>query len=427
MSPQQPKLPAGQWCWWVGLGAAGGLFVRIIGYLSLFEAWLLLTLPLRLREVVSTCCQPGVRAFTLLWIGWMVGAVVADVANATPLPLAARGFSRAFFLGFVCLALLPRWLAMPRRLEAFVAGAPIAHVVGLKYFRPGTSTIDGVEIDAANLGWANWTNYFLLSLVMAAIARLWRWSPHACVALAATTGGVNLVMGSRSAGATQLVAAALMPFFMGRRLAQRGFSGARFTAIIVTFVTGAIGIAMLYGTLAAGGTLGDKAREKYDRQRAAKGGLLVGGRAEFFVGLSTALDRPLLGHGSWPADTGEAIERAARRFGLEIEDTSRSDPHVPAIIPTHSAVVGAWVEHGIMGAIFWLAMLWLLIRNTPRAVRLLPESTGLVVFNAPALVWAIFFSPIPPRAASAIVLVPLLVIQVRHLQARARSGMPAAS
>lgn len=419
-------LPVGQWCWWVGLGAAGGLFVRIVGYLSLFEAWLLVTLPLRLRELVTTCCLPGVRGFTLLWIGWMAGALVADVANATPLPLAARGFSRTFFLGFVCLSLLPQWSAKPRRLEAFVAGAPIAHVVGLKYFRSGTYTIDGVEIDAANLGWADWTNYFLLSLVMAAIARLWRWSPCACVALAAAAGGINLVMGSRSAGATQLVAATLMPFFMGRRVERHGFGGGRFAAIILTFVTGAVAIGMLYGMLAAGGTLGEKAREKYDRQRSTKGGLLVGGRAEFFVGLSAALDRPLLGHGSWPADTGEAIERTAKRFGLEIEDTSGRDPHVPALIPTHSAVVGAWVEHGMMGAVFWLAMLWLLVRNTPRVVRFLPESTGLVVFNAPAAVWTIFFSPIPARAASAIVLVPLLVIQVRHQQARARSSMRAA-
>ncbi|MDA1040534.1 MAG: hypothetical protein O3A37_09640 [Planctomycetota bacterium] len=181
---------------------------------------------------------------------------------------------------------------------------------------------------------------------------------------------------------------------------------------------------MLYSTLAAEGALGEKAREKYERQRAAKGGLLVGGRAEFFVGLSAALDRPLLGYGSWPADTGEAVERAASRFGLEISDAARRrHPHEQTLIPTHSAVVGAWVEHGIMGGIFWLSMLGLLLRNTPRAVRLLPDSTGLVIFNAPAAVWAIFFSPIPARAASAIVLVPLLVIQVRHRQAHVHSGV----
>lgn len=414
-------LSVGQWTWWVWLGAAGGLFVRIVGYLSLLEAWLLVTLPLRLRELVSTCCLPGMRGFTLLWIGWMVGAVVADVANATPLPLAARGFSRAFFLGLVCLCLVPRWLAAPRRLEAFVAGAPIAHVIGLKYLRSGTYTIGGTEIDAADLGWETWTNYFVLSLAMAAIARWWRWSPSACMVVAVVVGGVNLVMGSRSAGGTQLVAAALMPFFMGRRVALRGVRPARTVAIIATFVAGAVAIAMLYGTLAAGGALGEKALEKYERQRAATGGLLVGGRAEFFVGLSAALDRPLVGHGSWPVDAGEAMERAAARFGVEIsDDRSRRDPHGQALIPTHSAVVGAWVEHGIMGGIFWLAMLTLLLRNTPQAVRFLPESTGLVIFNAPAMVWSLFFSPIPQRATSAILLVPLLVIQVRSLQVRSR-------
>ena len=415
------RLSFGQWAWWVGLGAGGGLFVRIVGHLSLLEAWLLVTLPLRLRELATTCCLPGMRGFTLLWIGWMVGAVVADIANATPLPLAARGFSRAFFLGFVCLCLVPRWLATPRRLEAFVAGTPIAHVIGLKYLRSGTYTINGAEVDAADLGWETWTNYFVLSLVMAAIARWWRWSPWACVVLAAVVGGVTLVLGSRSAGATQLVAATLMPFFMGRRVAHRGLGSSRIMAISATFVVGFIAIAMLYGTLAARGTLGEKALQKYERQQAAKGGLLVGGRAEFFVGLSAALDRPLLGHGSWPVDAGEAVGRAAARFGLEISDErSRRDPQAQALIPTHSAVVGAWVEHGIMGGIFWLAMLVLLIRNTPLVVRFLPESTGLVVFNAPAAVWSLFFSPIPQRATSAILLVPLLLIQVRSAQIQPR-------
>jgi hypothetical protein len=50
----------------------------------------------------------------------------------------------------------------------------------------------------------------------------------------------------------------------------------------------------------------------------------------------------------------------------------------------------------------------------------LPESTGLVVFNAPAAVWALFFSPIPQRATSATLLVPLLMIQVRSTQVTPR-------
>ena len=413
------------WAWWVVLGMAGGLFVRIVGYLSLLEAWLLITVPLRVREIIHVAGMRGVRVFTLLWGCWMVGAALADIANATPWPLAARGFSRVFFLGFVCLCLLPRCLATPRRFEAFVAGAPIAHVIGLKYFRSGTYTVGGTEIAAADLGWANWTNYFLLSLVMAAIARLWRWSPWACTAMAAATGGINLVMGSRSAGATQLVAAALMPFCIGRHVERRGLGSARIAVITATGAAVVVGVAMLYGMLAGGGRLGEKAQEKYDRQRSASGGTLVGGRAEFFVGLAAALDRPVLGHGSWPADTGQAVQRAAERFGIEVDDSRRRrDPHAQAIIPTHSALVGAWVEHGIMGGIFWLSILILLIRNTPLAVRFLPESAGLVIFNAPAAAWTIFFSPMPQRAACAILLLPLLVTQVRSLQARTAARGP---
>lgn len=405
--------------WWVGLGMAGGLFIRIIGYLSLLEVWLLMTVPLRLREISTVATSRGVLPFTLLWMGWMLGALVADISNATPPSLAARGFSRAFFVGFVCLSLLPRWRDMPGRLESFLVGVPIAQVIGLKYLRSGTYTNSLGEIDSTELGWANWTNYFLAAVVTAFIARLWRTSPWACTAIAAASGVINLLLGSRSAGATQLLAAGLLPFFMGRWTVTRGLGALRLGGLVVAAILASFMISVLYGQLAAGEHLGEAAREKYRRQQSAPGGLLVGGRTEFFVGLTAALDRPIIGHGSWPEDKEDYVAKTAARFGLEIDDSRRRrDPHTRAIIPTHSAIVGAWVDHGIMGAVFWIAIARLVVVSTPRVVRYLPDLTGLIVFNAPAALWAILFSPIQQRAANAIVIVPLLIIQMRHWQAR---------
>jgi len=407
-----------------GLGVAGGLFVKIIGYLTMLEAYFLITFPLRMQSVLNAATARGCVSFTVLWIGWVVGAAIADISNDSPFSMAARGFSRAFFLGFLCLCLLPLWSRVPRSFEAFLAGVPIAQVIGLKYFRSGTyTTLDG-EIDAATLGWENWTNYFVTSIVVYFLAWQWRRRPWLCVAVAAFFGGLNLAMGSRSTGATQLLAAAIMPFFIQpsrntefswRRIVRKIGLG-RIVAIAVTAALAIAAVSETYGHLATSGALGDKAKVKYEKQKDAKGGMLVGGRAEFFIGLAAALDKPILGHGSWPEDTVGYAEKASARFGFEIKEDRNHDKRLRKFIKVHSAVMSAWVDHGILAAVFWVYIFSLVIRNVPRSVTYMPEYSGVIVFNAVAFLWAFFFSPIQQRSYNAIVLVPLLIIQMRHIQ-----------
>lgn len=413
------------WANWCGLGVASGLFVKIIGYLTMLEAYFLITFPLRMQSVLNAAFARGCVTFTVLWIGWVVGAAIADIANDSPFSLAARGFSRAFFLGFLCLCLVPLWARMPRSFEAFLAGVPVAHVIGLKYFRSGTyTTLDG-EIDASTLGWENWTNYFVTSIVVYIIASQWRKRPWQCVAIAGLSGGVNLAMGSRSAGATQLLAAAVMPFFIQpsrnadlswRRIVRKLGMG-RLVAIVVVAVIATAAVSETYGYLATSGRLGEKAKVKYEKQKNAKGGMLVGGRSEFFIGLAAALDKPLLGHGSWPEDTVGYAEKASARFGVEIKEDRNHDKRLRKFIKVHSAVMSAWVDHGILAAMFWVYIFILVLRNVPRAVTYMPEYAGVIVFNAVAFLWAFFFSPIQQRSYNAIVFVPLLIIQMRHMQA----------
>jgi hypothetical protein len=421
------------WINWCGLGVASGLFVKLIGYLTMLEAYFLITLPLRAQAVFNAAVARGVAPFTLLWIGWVVGAAVADIVNDTPFSFAARGFSRAFFLGFLCLCLLPLWASAPRSYEAFLAGIPAAHVIGLKYFRSGTyTTLDG-EIDASTLGWENWTNYFIASIVVYVIASHWRRRPWFCIAVAGVSGAVNLIMGSRSAGATQLLAAVVMPFFVKpsrskefawRKIVRRLGIG-RIFAIVLAAMIATIAVSGTYGYLATSGTLGEKAKQKYEKQKNAKGGMLVGGRSEFFIGLAAALDKPLLGHGSWPEDTVGYADKASARFGVEIVEDRAHDKRLRKFIKVHSAIMSAWVDHGILGALFWMYLLVFVVRNVPRSVTYMPEYTGVIVFNSVAFLWAFFFSPIQQRSYNAIVFVPLLIIQMRHVRAAIGRPSPA--
>jgi hypothetical protein len=62
------------------------------------------------------------------------------------------------------------------------------------------------------------------------------------------------------------------------------------------------------------------------------------------------------------------------------------------VIPSHSHLLGAWVESGVVGAVFWCWVSWLtgstLLRSSGRE----PLFT-FFVFIAMLLVWNVLFSP----------------------------------
>src|SRR5258708_14335741 len=87
-------------------------------------------------------------------------------------------------------------------------------------------------------------------------------------------------------------------------------------------------------------------------------GVLLAGRNEFLAAGSAIRDSPFIGHGSWAKDPkykailyDRLAELGYRKMGPELE----SD-----VIPSHSYVFGAWVESGILGAVFWCWALWLI-------------------------------------------------------------------
>lgn len=418
--------PSRGWWWNFTQGTAGGLFVQLIGSLSLLEVFFLATLPVRIGHVIQCASTRGVGLFAILWVGWISGAVLADVVNQTPWSLAARGIARAFFTGFVTLCLLPIWMRTSRAFEAFLAGAPLAQLIGLKYFRSGTYNVgDGTTmIDASELGWENWGNYIASATVTLLIARYWRKAPWGCVALALSLGILNLALGSRAVGITQFAAGAIMPIFILQPEIRAHWRGRNrrlgMQRLIVAALVGAIALAAAaagYTQLAKLGTLGERAKRKYDAQSLAKGGLLAGGRAQVLIGLAAIVDKPFTGHGSWPEDSIGYAKRASELFGVEIREPT-GPRNLRKFIKTHSAIVGSWVDHGILGAIFWTYVLYLVAINFWRVTQYLPEYTGVVVFICCTFFWHFFFSPVQTRAYTATILVPILIIQMRRFQGR---------
>ncbi|MHA1112875.1 MAG: hypothetical protein ACTSRY_00005, partial [Alphaproteobacteria bacterium] len=97
-------------------------------------------------------------------------------------------------------------------------------------------------------------------------------------------------------------------------------------------------------------------------------------------------DSPFIGHGSWAKDPYYAS--LLLQYRPELTSVYES-----GLIPTHSFLFGAWVEAGVVGAIFWL---WIWILNARALGRVFTIREPLVpLFGLIGIVmaWDIIFSP----------------------------------
>lgn len=426
------SLTAVQWLGAFLAGLGSGLFVQIIGYLSFLEIFLLVTLPGAVNRVIKSAALPGSRMFAWLWLLWLFGQVVSDVANANDFGFAARGFAKAFFSGFVTLVLLPSMLRHPRSFEAFLAGLPLAHLIGYRYFRSGAYTRqDGKGwMTGEDLGWESYWGYLVTLTLAFVVARLWRSRPWLCVAATMAVGVLHVVMGSRSTGLYHILAACLMPLVLdvtrtsARSLAKRSrWSAAlpwgRFVAAAGIVLVAAVQVKDFYEYHASRGALGEKALRKYELQT-RRGNLIVGARQGPFIGIAAALDKPILGHGAWARMEKDYIASASDLFGVELYREPGFNYH-KVFIPAHSMIIAAWVEGGILGLVFWVFAFVFAARYLTVAVLTFPEYAGVLLINTMGFFWSVWFSPIQSRNYTAMIFVPLLAAAVLHLRAK-RAG-----
>ena len=103
------------------------------------------------------------------------------------------------------------------------------------------------------------------------------------------------------------------------------------------------------------------------------------------------MDRPILGHGSWAKNPGYAARILdARIHGYDIHYTS----HVQSdLIPTHSHLMGAWVEAGVLGALLWLWAIFLVLRVLANLYITREPLGPLLAFIGFLMLWDILFSP----------------------------------
>lgn len=362
--------------------------IKLVGVLSgsdltLLLLFLALSVQGKLRITV-----PLAKKLLIFCSLWLLSQIVTDFVRHTAFGDFARGWSNIGFTLVNFSVIFTLVYGRPRRIVLYGWGLVVGSL--LTYF---INPSDYAIKYPWKFGFS-----FPVSLAVLLIASRKDVRGNWPVLLTVAVGMLNVFLGSRSAGAICIASGVYLQVI--RFLRRRGIVNYHLTLgklvviVIMTLIAGT-GIYVTYIYAASTGVLGEEALQKYELQSSGKYGILLGGRSELLAAAPAIIDSPILGHGSWAKNPAYILAERQALAVMGYQDTAALAPEEleEGIIPTHSYVLGAWVDGGILGAIFWV-WVWgliakMLLRSYPGSV-LIPPAVPWFAFQ---LLWNIPFSP----------------------------------
>jgi hypothetical protein len=340
------------------------------------------------RESRALLRQRLPRIFIVLAFLWLGAQVATDIVRHTPLGDFARGWSKIILTVTHFSVLYVLLHGQLRRIKTYAWGLVVGGVLAF-LITPGAA--------GRAYPWKFGFSYPVTVAVFLLASRC-KESSFGPSILAAGMGVLNIGLGSRSTGALCLLAAVYLVWraiwLRRERRSPSKLKMKNVIAVAAVLLLGCWGAVSAYEYAASTGLLGRDAQDLYALQSSGDYGMLIGGRSEILIGLEAAYDSPWLGHGSWAKDPEyvelyrETMELLGYGNGLHEESLDQE-----ANITAHSHLLGAMVEAGVLGAIFWGWVAFLAIRTALRIYCVRHPLTPMVVFFLFLLLWDIFFSP----------------------------------
>ena len=360
--------------------------LKIVGRLFLSDMLLALILPILLLDYGQRLRAHLPMIFISLALLWLSGQVVTDIIRGTVFSDYARGWAK---IGFTLINFCALYLLLyghKRRLILYAVGLATGGLISY-FVNPSPYAADYPW----KFGYGAPITWFLILLAVEIIRRR-RMGSYIATGILVGAAALNIFMGFRSLGGICFLSASFvfMQTQWGERLANVRTRPRQVLLVGLVLVAAGIVVINMYDYAAGSGLLGEGARGNYEMQASGKYGLLIGGRSEVLVSSRAILDSPFLGHGSWAKDDQystllfELRQQAGYVGGADDEED---------LIPTHSHLLGAWVEAGLSGAIFWACILCLPMFVLFRPHREVDCMAPLSAFVAFMLIWDILFSP----------------------------------
>lgn len=391
-----------------GLGLSQAIALPVIGYVTLLEINLMGALPFIILSIRRFRFPPSVLGVVYLLITYgVLGLAIDIVAEAEPLEAARQLASTYLMIAcLLCITLLCQ--RRPQHFRWFVAGYALWPVLKL---------VLGPEIAGGEERWFDqpWSYglgsglpILVLCLLPVTASRGWRVA--AAVSLFVMVA-IGLLLDARSTALLTLMVAVVL--LAPRPVSERGLSltPARWTAAAVMLVlAGGAGL-WTYATLANSGALGPDVQRGYRAQFENPYGAAVAIRPDFVVALEAVARRPLFGYGSTQDDAAEFSARRAQlvlQRGVTERDLVQIDR---GKIPSHSILLNAWIQVGILGGLLWLYLLFLTFATLPAAATSTAPFALICLYLCLVNAWTIPFSPGPPRIDVALGLAVMFVLR----------------
>ena len=357
---------------------------KMVGRLFLTEIILICLLPILLFSNRTLLTSPLPKMMMLLLSVWLAEQIATDLIRQTPFVDFIRGWAKIAITIINFSALYILTFGKRRRIVLFTIGLALGGIL-CYYFNP--------HIYAADYPWKFGVGESLTWLVIISVCGVKaRWF-FLRISIISFAIAVNLYLGFRSyAGICFLTATYVFFQWLWVLKDAKKINLSLRNLVVIGLVFFAVSFIFLktYGHMARQGMLGQNARQKYEQQAGGELGLLIGGRSEILVSFRAIMDSPIIGHGSWAKDY---------RYVNELIYLKRILGYYPGqsnelgLIPTHSHLFGAWVEAGILGAVFWIWVLSLPIRGMVMLIGVKESLTPLFVFFGFLLIWHVLFSP----------------------------------
>lgn len=364
------------------IAAAVVIRISLIGQLSMADVILCLSSPLIFSK--KTKFTQELKLFYILSSLWLIGAVVTDLYRGSDFTDFSRGWAMiiVFILNFTAvIALCGR---KKERIIILIIGFFVAISVGRFFGLVTAEAGEDISGTAWKMGYGH--AFTMLALIVSAYLERNQATRTLGIAVPFVVSAVNMVLNARSlAGITGLVAIANS--MVGR--SGRSVNKIKLAVTLVACIGAAFAISGIYRNLASSGALGEKALEKYELRNEGDLNMIQAGRAEYLASVPAVIDSPILGHGSWAKDYYYValMMNKLEEAGIYI-DMGDSEA-----IPTHSHLMGSWVQHGIFGGIFWIWAIYICLRACYAVLTRPTPLASFTLFIGLNMIWDVLFSP----------------------------------
>ncbi len=383
--------------------------VEFIGTLMLADLVVLVILPVITFNGRFYLSQPFLKPLLILVGLWLLGALFSDVYHGTLANDYLRGWAKIILFGCYISLFFILLNGKRERYSMLLMGMALSFLMrwvsGLDIYQTGS--FFGQAWKFGN-GMA-----VMMLLSMFVHARLTMFKGPVLIAFSV----IHLFLNARSLFLISFITGVLVT------ISSRVKSPKRRLQLGGVLLAGAIVILPVsistYGLLAENGFFGQTAKEKHEMQTTSGTNIILGARSEILISLSAIADAPLSGHGSWAKSAEYRFEFFSLKetLGFNVNWTL---VYNSMLIPSHSHLFGSWVEHGILGVLFWGYAFTLLARALYLGIlgtRLAEPLELLIIVYG---LWSIIFSPfgMAGRVYMAVSLAVAANVVVKHMQTK---------